>query len=280
MRPNTPVTTDSLVDSLWYECPPRTAHAQVLNCVGVLRRAVATQTENVQIINSGSRHTLVIDPDRVDHLVFERLRTAATLTAQRGDLTASIGHFRAALGLWRGRVLDGLELGTLAPAAGRLNELHMDTAERYFDICLEAGHGTHIVADLIRHVGDHPLREHGVSQLMMALHASGRSNEAHETFLRLAARLDRDLGIEPGPEVRRTHNDILDTRPQQFRGPLIARRGTRGEHRMRLGGNPTRMTSTSASTRRTIVRRIRAGGVRGDAAYDRAGDHQVAELTA
>jgi DNA-binding SARP family transcriptional activator len=207
---DTHVTTDSLVDILWDDGPPNTARQQVLNCIGFLRRALEGEAvTQVHVHRVGDAYKLDIEPERIDHVAFDRRRLAAERAAERGDVDLSIGIFRSALSLWRGRVLDGLERRGLAPAASRLDELHVATAENYFQVCLDAGYGAHIVSELIEHVGDNPVRERGVIQLMVALHEAGRTHEAHGAFLRLAERLDTELGITPGPRAWRTHERIL-----------------------------------------------------------------------
>jgi DNA-binding SARP family transcriptional activator len=84
------------------------------------------------------------------------------------------------------------------------------TAERYFEFCLAAGRHALVLPELIQYAGDNPLRERAVNYLMIALIRSGQQHEAYAAYQRLALRLDTDLGIQPGLEIRRTLHDILD----------------------------------------------------------------------
>src|SRR5262249_54502948 len=54
-----------------------------------------------------------------------------------------------------------------------------------------------------------PLHEALHARLMVALAGSGRQADALELFVDLRARLSAELGIEPGPELRRAQLHVL-----------------------------------------------------------------------
>ncbi len=58
-------------------------------------------------------------------------------------------------------------------------------------------------------VESYPLREHARWLRMVALHRAGRSPEALETYQDYAGRLDTELGLRPGPELRDLQTAIL-----------------------------------------------------------------------
>jgi Bacterial transcriptional activator domain len=62
-------------------------------------------------------------------------------------------------------------------------------------------------------VREHPLREHLVAQLMLALYRTGRQAEALAAARSLRARLDDELGLVPGPELSRLELAILRQDP-------------------------------------------------------------------
>jgi hypothetical protein len=66
-----------------------------------------------------------------------------------------------------------------------------------------------VIADLRRLVGDHPLREHLYALLMRALYRASRQGEALAVYRGARAVLVRELGAEPGAELRRLHEQIL-----------------------------------------------------------------------
>jgi DNA-binding SARP family transcriptional activator len=81
--------------------------------------------------------------------------------------------------------------------------------------------------DLVRR---HPLRDGPNGQLMLALHRSGRSAEALELYRSIHQRYVNELGIEPGPELRRLHQQILRADPAVSGPdqPVIPSQGTTG----------------------------------------------------
>ena len=66
-----------------------------------------------------------------------------------------------------------------------------------------------MIGELESLVRDHPLRETFRRQLMLALYRAGRQAEALEVYQDARARFVDELGIEPGPELKRLQAEIL-----------------------------------------------------------------------
>ena len=65
------------------------------------------------------------------------------------------------------------------------------------------------VAQLTALIREHPLRERFRGQMMLALYRCGRQADALAEFAAARRVLAGELGIEPGPELRRLHQQIL-----------------------------------------------------------------------
>src|SRR6185312_10595475 len=74
---------------------------------------------------------------------------------------------------------------------------------------LELGRGTEVITELQGLVRDHPLHEALYELLMRALAGAGRTAEALETYQSARGILVEELGIEPGPALRRIQQEIL-----------------------------------------------------------------------
>lgn len=69
VRPGEPIRADRLADALWGETPPETWAKVVQGCIMRLRRALGASA----IETSGQGYRLLLPPDQVDSVRFERL---------------------------------------------------------------------------------------------------------------------------------------------------------------------------------------------------------------
>ncbi|MFG2732289.1 BTAD domain-containing putative transcriptional regulator [Streptomyces canus] len=210
-RPNAFISINALIDAMWDTDPPRTAREQVMNCLGFIRRAIAASGDaDVSLDRVRDGYVFGIDDERIDHVVFSRLYAEAESAKALGRVESSLGLYERALALWRGGVYDGLEVSSFASHAAALEEQRAVAAEECFALSIASGRGSGVIPRLLRHVGEHPLRERGVALLMTALHGEGRTHDAHAVYAHLAQRLGDGLAIGPGREVRRALNAILN----------------------------------------------------------------------
>ncbi|MEV5530749.1 AfsR/SARP family transcriptional regulator [Streptomyces prunicolor] len=210
-RPNAFISTNALIDAMWDTDPPRTAREQVMNCLGSIRRAIAASgADDMRLDRVRDGYVFGIDAERIDHVVFSQLYAEAESAKALGRAESSLGLYERALALWRGGVYDGLVVPSLASHAAALEEQRASAAEEYFALSIATGRGSGVIPRLLRHVGEHPLREHGVALLMTALHGEGRTEDAHAVYVRLAHRLGEGLAVGPGREVRQTLDVILN----------------------------------------------------------------------
>jgi DNA-binding SARP family transcriptional activator len=196
------VPTDRLIDLLWGEEAPKSATASLQNAIGRLRRALGGDVLETR----SPGYVLSAAPDQIDARRFERaLSDARRLPAEeRRDL------LRAALDLWRGSALAEFAFDDFAQAEiRRLEELRLVAVEARIEADLELGRHGDVIGELEALVRSHPLRESSRRQLMLALYRAGRQAEALEVYQDARARFVEELGIEPGPELKRLQSEIL-----------------------------------------------------------------------
>ena len=117
---------------------------------------------------------------------------------------------REALALWRGPPLADLAFEPFAQAEiARLEEQRLAALEARVEADLAAGRHAALVGELQRLVAANPTRERLAGQLMLALYRCGRQAEALEAYRDARRRLVADVGVEPGPELRRLQEAIL-----------------------------------------------------------------------
>ncbi|MER7847012.1 BTAD domain-containing putative transcriptional regulator [Kitasatospora sp. NPDC096077] len=208
-----PVTR--LVDAVWDERPPATAGRQARNLAGLLRRRFAEADPDAPpaLLTDGPGYRLALTGHRLDAHRFTELLTGSRRAAADGRPETAAAALREALGLWRGPALDGLSGAVGSPGAVALDELRLTAWEECLDLELALGRHRATVPELTALVADHPLRERFAGQLMRALHGSGRAPEGLAVYRRFADRLAEELGLDPGPELRALHLDLLATDP-------------------------------------------------------------------
>jgi DNA-binding SARP family transcriptional activator/tetratricopeptide (TPR) repeat protein len=210
LNANTVVRTGTLLDVLWGDVRPASAGANLQSYVAGLRQVLGR--ERLATVRGG--YVLRVADGELDAEVFAGLVSAGSRSLEAGDHAAALERLSAALELWRGPVLDGLPLtGELHDEADRLEDLRTRAVENRVEARLELGWHGEVAVELRALVTRHPFRERLWSLLMLALYRSGRQDEALETYQRMRRSFVDQLGIEPGSEVRRTHQRILAADP-------------------------------------------------------------------
>ena len=85
----------------------------------------------------------------------------------------------------------------------------MSALERRIEVELALGRHAALVAELETLAREHPFRETLHRQLMLALYRSGRQVDALVAFRSVRTALAEELGLDPGPELRRLEQAIL-----------------------------------------------------------------------
>ncbi len=132
------------------------------------------------------------------------------------------GLAAAALELWRGAPLADVASEPFAgPEIGRLEELHLRAIELAIDAELAAGRHAEAIARLEALIAEEPLRERLHAQRMLALYRDGRQSEALDAYREARETLIEQIGVEPGPELKRLQEQILAQDPSLDAPPPI-----------------------------------------------------------
>ena len=216
LEANHVVPTDRLIDRIWGDEPPGAARNALFAYISRLRKLLGAA--RIQARPPG--YTLVAERSEVDALRFADLVDAAR--DRTDDRQESVALLSAALDLWRGGALDDLAAyDVLRPAIARLEELRLGAVEDRIEAEIDLGRHRESVPALESLTTEHPLRERLWSLLILALYRSGRQGDALGAFHRARKMLVEELGIDPSPELRRLHEQVLrqdealDLRPMQ-----------------------------------------------------------------
>ena len=206
LNANRPTSTDALIEGLWGENAPPSAHGALQNYVSQLRKTLG---RNV-VVTRAPGYMLRVEPDELDLLVFERLLAEAA----NGDTAHRAELLRRALALWRGPPLaEFADEPFAALEAARLQGLHLAATEQLLELELELGRHAALVPELERLVREQPLSERLRGLLMLALYRAGRQADALAAYREGRQILDQELGLEPGEELQRLERAILTHDP-------------------------------------------------------------------
>jgi basic membrane lipoprotein Med (substrate-binding protein (PBP1-ABC) superfamily)/DNA-binding SARP family transcriptional activator len=204
------VPTDRLVDLLWAAAAPRTASHSIQIYVSALRRALQPLAGRDVIATHRSAYQLIAAPDEIDSVRFERLVADGTRALQRGFLSHAAATLEAALELWRGPALaDFPDEGFSQPHIARLDGLRLDATESLAEARLASGQLHQAVQLIETSIRTDPFRERARELLMLTLYRQGRHPEALRAYQRFRNLLADELGLDPGPSLRRLQERIL-----------------------------------------------------------------------
>jgi len=203
------VPADFLISEVWGDAPPETAANLISIYVLRLRKLLGADDRSL-LVTRAPGYQLKLAPEDTDAQQFEIMVRNGRRTFGAGDAEGAARDLAEALGLWRGKPLADVPATALVEAeAGRLAELRLDAIELRITAELACGGHVQAVPELRRLLADSPLREALWLLLMQALDGAGRHAEALEAYGQARAAIADELGVDPGPELRKFHGQLL-----------------------------------------------------------------------
>ncbi|MGW4485549.1 BTAD domain-containing putative transcriptional regulator [Amycolatopsis sp. NPDC004368] len=212
-RAGRPAGLDELSEAVWGAAAPRSAHGALYGYVSRLRKALEpdrTRSAKPRFLVSGpAGYALVLPPDAADFTRFAGSAARAQRHWAAKEFDEALNSCDEALACWTGPSWGG-GVGPFAEAErSRLDQARADVQELRCAALLELGASTQAVPVLTELVAEHPLRERLHELLVLALHGTGRQAEALAAYQAVRTQLVEELGVEPGPALRRAHQLVL-----------------------------------------------------------------------
>jgi YVTN family beta-propeller protein len=213
LNANRVVSRDRLIGELLGDSPSESADHTLRVQVSRLRKAIDVDG-GARLLSRAPGYLLRVEQDELDLYRFEALLAAGRTAAARGELERAAELLREAESLWHGRALADLEFEPFARIdIDRLEEQRLVTIEERTDLELALGRHAAVVAELEARVSEHPLRDRGRGQLMLALYRCGRQADALETYRAGRKLMSDELAIEPSRALRALEGAILRQEP-------------------------------------------------------------------
>jgi DNA-binding SARP family transcriptional activator len=211
LNANRVVSRGALLDAVWPNEGESARRSLEVN-VSRLRKMLTTGDTpgGGHIISRGGGYQLTADPDAIDAVRFDHHVASGQRALDEHRHDAAVADFHAALALWRGRPLEGLEAYAFAIAeADRLEDVRLGVLEARFEADLALGRHQAIIGDLRKLATAHPEREALRHHLMLALYRNGRQADALAAYTQARRYLVEQLGIEPSDRLRDLERAIL-----------------------------------------------------------------------
>jgi DNA-binding SARP family transcriptional activator len=209
LHANSPVPAETLAELVWDGEPPSGAPISLRSYVRRLRTGLGPAWAQ-RIVTSPSGYLCRADEQEVDALRFEALCREADAAIHVRRWAQASRAAELAASLWRGSPLSDVPSRILHDEfSPRFEQLRAQVLENQAEAALALGLHERWVQPLRDLVTEHPLRERFHAQLMRALTRCGRRAEALAAYQNARKTLATELGIEPGPELRRLHEQIL-----------------------------------------------------------------------
>jgi DNA-binding SARP family transcriptional activator len=209
------VSVSRLVDVLWGADPPRTARTKLYAHVWALREEIDRVAPGCSALlaTSSPGYRLASHGVSVDLAEFKELTARGREALNRRDAQAAAELYRRALELWRGQPFADVSSEAIAAAAEALGERYLQALEASAEADLALGRCDRVAADLGELLISHPHRERMRALCMLALYRLGCRANALSLYHAGREATMAELGLEPGPNLRRLQQQILLDEP-------------------------------------------------------------------
>ncbi|MDW3848649.1 AfsR/SARP family transcriptional regulator [Micromonospora sp. BRA006-A] len=212
------VPVSSLIRELWDHQPPvsglTTLQTYILNLRKLFAAATGMPSGQVSrsvLVTKAGGYLLQADAGQLDVHRYHDLVKEGREALSAGDDRSGVRRMTDALRLWRGPALVDVPAGPVLESKRRqFEESRLVVLEYLVDAELRLGMYREVLTELAALTVENPLHEGMHAQYMRALYLSGRRAQALEVFHRLRSDLVNELGLEPGPQIQRLHQAVLN----------------------------------------------------------------------
>ncbi|MFF1375621.1 ATP-binding protein [Streptomyces sp. NPDC058308] len=213
LRPGHTVPAPALVDEVWTAGPPADATGALQALVGRLRRALGADA----VVSVDGGYRLRASPDDVDVFRFDHLVSDAGRALAEAEPAKAAVLLDDALALWTGEPLADLPEHTAE--AARWHARHLDARRARMTVALALGQAEEVLPELAELCDAHPLDEPLQALRLRALRDTGRPAQALAAYDGVRRGIADRLGVDPGPELRALHEELLREPPSRPRTP-------------------------------------------------------------
>jgi DNA-binding SARP family transcriptional activator len=203
------VPAGELAELVWDGTPPPGSAATLRSYVKRLRQVLGPRA-GARVVTRYPGYLVSAGKNEVDLLRFTSLCRDGGDAVRDGSWARAAELLGEGLGLWRGAAMADVPSLTLQRDESlRLEQLRLQATEWRIEAGLHLGWDSGLLPELQTLAVEYPLRERFHAQLMLALYRCGRQGEALAAYRHARQILVKELGAEPGIELRELHQRIL-----------------------------------------------------------------------
>ncbi|WP_207838302.1 BTAD domain-containing putative transcriptional regulator [Williamsia soli] len=209
------VSAAALISAIWGADPPARSAKVLESHIWRLRKVLEPErgprAAPTVLVTDPLGYRLLVSDDKIDSKNFAIASQSVRDALAKGDIDSALALSDVALARWRGPYCDDVvDTGWLAPVRARLADLRLDLVETRAAALQEAGQPERAVNELAVVIDENPLRERLWLYRIVGLYQSGRQAAALDSFGHIRQMLADELGVDPGPELRQLHQQILN----------------------------------------------------------------------
>jgi SARP family transcriptional regulator, regulator of embCAB operon len=258
---NRPVSIDSLTTAVWGLNPVPAARTSIQSYVSTLRRLLRTAGVNnpyAVLVSAPPGYQLSVADADCDVGRFVGQKTAGFQAAAAGRFEEASAHLAAALGEWRGPVLDDLrDFAFVDGFATKLLEDYAAAQTARAEAEIACGRANGVIGELEALTARYPYREPLWAQLITAYYVTERQSDALDAYRRLKTALAEGLGIDPGPTVTALQERILRQQPLDAKRPGDAKRPADGPAKTTHKRSIAKLAPGSVLASELVIARLR-----------------------
>jgi len=203
LRAGEPVSIGTLVEAVWGSDAPDGAVRSLRTYTSNLRRLLGS---GIDMKGGQGAYSITLRSIETDVDLF---RQAVIEGGNSEELDESRRILESALDLWRGPFLVDIDRPWVQEESSGLDVEHRAAVARWAEVTIAAGEPEAVIPRVQQLVAESPLDERMGGLLMRALYVSGRQADALAVYRSLRSGLAEELGVEPGPELKKLEEQIL-----------------------------------------------------------------------
>jgi len=203
---------DTIIDTFWGETDPDVVEKNFHPTVSHIRKALNSNQplkQNFIIYRDGDYQ---LNPElsyRIDIEEFDRLVTRGESARRSRQFNECVEAYEKAVSMYRGDFVQGGYDPWVDEQRSYYKEQYLHLLETLAGFAQKQNEWTHSLQLAQQILHEDPFRE-DIHCLIMKAHVNlGNRGAAKEQYEALRRLLERELGVEPGPETRKTYRELL-----------------------------------------------------------------------